>query len=213
MVHVLDQQFSIVNHFLHELRDKDIQKDRAKFRHNLKKIGQVMAYEVSKQLEHEERIVQTPLSEAKINLMKEIPVLVTILRAAMPFAEGFLDYFDQADMAFVGAYRKEGEQIEIHQDYLAAPSVENKVVILIDPMLATGKSLVTTCNILKKRGLPKSIHFVSVVAAPEGIDYIAAHLPEKFTIWTASLDEKLNEHSYIVPGLGDAGDLSYGIKE
>ncbi len=212
MVIVLNEQASIANHYLYELRHKDIQKDRSKFRHNLKRLGSAMAYEVSKSLTYHDTSVETPLASASISLIKEEVVLVTILRASMPFFEGFLDCFDKADVAFIGAYREEGEDISVKVDYLASPKLDGKTLIIIDPMLATGKSLVLAYNQLIKNGLPSSIHFVSAVAAPEGIEYIAAHLKDKYSIWTAALDKKLNESSFIVPGLGDAGDLSFGEK-
>lgn len=212
MVNVLDKTASVANHFLFELRDKDIQKDRAKFRKNLKKLGQVMAYELSKQLTYINKEVETPLASSSIQLVNKPPVLVTIMRAAMPFFDGFLDFFDQADVAFIGAYRAEGEDISINLDYLASPTIEGRTLIIIDPMLATGKSLVKAFNQLITNGLPSSVHFVNAVAAPEGIDYIAGHLKVKYTIWTASIDQGLNDQSYIVPGLGDAGDLCYGQK-
>ncbi|HNP17961.1 MAG TPA: uracil phosphoribosyltransferase [Fulvivirga sp.] len=213
MVIVLNKQASIANQFLYEMRHKDIQKDRAKFRHNLKKLGQVMAYEVSKSLQFKKTKVNTPLSTTEVDLINESPVLVTILRASMPFFEGFIDYFDQADAAFVGAYREEGKDISVKFEYLASPNLTDRPLIIIDPMLATGKSLVTVYNKLLEKGSPSSIHFVSAVAAPEGIEYIANRLNKKYTVWTAALDEKLNSMSYIVPGLGDAGDLCYGQKE
>jgi uracil phosphoribosyltransferase len=213
MVIVLNKEASVANQFLYEMRHKDIQKDRGKFRHNLKKLGQVMAYEVSKSLQYKKAKVNTPLASAEVELIDVSPVLVTILRASMPFFEGFIDFFDQSDAAFVGAYREEGKEISIKIDYLASPDITGRPLIIIDPMLATGKSLVAVYNQLIKRGLPSSVHFVSAVAAPEGIEYIASRLNNKYTVWTAALDEKLNSLSYIVPGLGDAGDLCYGEKE
>lgn len=212
MINILDHQDSIANHFLYEMRHKDIQKDRSKFRHNLKKLGQVMAYELSKSLSYNMKTVETPLAKMDVKVLDEQPVIVAILRASMPFFEGFMDFYDEADGAFIGAYREEGEDISIKLDYLAAPQLEGRTLIIVDPMLATGKSLVAAYNQLISKGLPSEIHFVSAVAAPEGIDYIAAHLKRNYTIWTASLDKKLNEDSYIVPGLGDAGDLSFGVK-
>ncbi len=212
MLKILDKTASVANHFLYELRHKDIQKDRAKFRNNLKKLGQVMAYELSKELEFKEKEVTTSLSSATIKLVHDSPVLVTIMRAAMPFFEGVLDYFDQSDVAFIGEYRTEGKEISVSLDYLAAPSLKGRTLIIIDPMLATGKSLVKAYNQLITNGLPASVHFVTAVAAPEGIEYIAVHLKSEYTIWTASVDAGLNEQSYIVPGLGDAGDLCYGEK-
>lgn len=212
MITVLNETASIANHFLFELRDKDIQKDRSKFRGNLKKLGQVMGYELSKTLSFGNKVVETPLAHTDIEVLEDLPVLVTILRASMPFFNGVLDYFENSDVAFIGASRNEGEEISIKFDYMAGPSIENKTVIIVDPMLATGKSIVASYNQLIKNGLPDKVHLVSAVAAPEGIDYIAAHLNIKYHIWTAALDEKLDTNSYIVPGLGDAGDLSFGNK-
>ena len=171
-----------------------------------------MGYELSKSLIYNTKEVETPLAKTQIDLLEEKPVLVTILRAAMPFFEGVLDYFEDSDVAFIGEYRQEGEEVNVKLDYMATPSIKNKTLIFIDPMLATGKSLLKAYNQLTSSELPKEVHFLAAVAAPEGIDYIAAHLKLKHTIWTASLDEKLNEKSYIVPGLGDAGDLCYGEK-
>lgn len=212
MINILDHQASIANHFLYEMRHKEIQKDRAKFRHNLKKLGQVMAYELSKKLNYQSETIETPLAEKEVQFLDKNPVIVAILRASMPFFDGFIDFYDKADAAFIGAYREEGENISIKLDYLAAPELDGRTLIIVDPMLATGKSLITAYNQLITRGLPSDVHFVSAVAAPEGIEYIAAHLKRNYTIWTASLDEKLNKDSYIVPGLGDAGDLSFGVK-
>ncbi len=212
MIKILDHQASIANHFLYEMRHKDIQKDRSKFRHNLKKLGQVMAYELSKSLAYKKEIIQTPLANKEVEVLDKNPVIVAILRASMPFFNGFMDFYDEADAAFIGAYRVEGEDVSVKLDYLAAPELEGRTLIIVDPMLATGKSLIAAYNQLITKGLPSDIHFVSAVAAPEGIEYIAAHLSRKYTIWSASLDKKLNKDSYIVPGLGDAGDLSFGVK-
>lgn len=212
MVTVLNQSPSVINHFLYELRNKDIQKDRSKFRNNLKRLGQVMAYEVSKTFDFEEFDFKTPLDSTSSDLIKEPPVLVTILRASIPFFEGVLDYFDQSNVSFIGASRSEGDQVSINFDYMASSSIEGKTVIIIDPMLATGKSIIETYNHLIKNGLPSKVHLVAAVAAPEGIEYIAKHLKIDHHIWTAALDERLNEKAYIVPGLGDAGDLCFGEK-
>ena len=212
MINILNHQASIANHFLFEMRQKDIQKDRSKFRHNLKKLGQVMAYELSKNLSYTAQACETPLAKMEIERLRNNPVIVAILRASMPFFDGFLDFFDEADAAFIGAYRKEGKEISIKLDYLAAPELEGRTLIIVDPMLATGKSFVTAYNQLISKGLPSEVHFVSAVAAPEGIEYIAANLDRDYSVWIASLDTKLNKDSYIVPGLGDAGDLSFGVK-
>lgn len=212
MLIAIDETTSIVNHFLYELRHKDIQKDRAKFRYNLKRLGQIMAYEVSKKLNYQEVNFSTPLEQTSTKLIQSQPVLVSILRASMPFFDGFLDYFSEADSAFIGEYRKEGKDISVQLDYIATPKIKDRTLIIIDPMLATGKSIIEAYNQLIKYGRPSSVHFVSVVAAPEGIDYIGTHFKTEYTLWTASVDKGLNEKSYIVPGLGDAGDLCYGEK-
>ena len=154
----------------------------------------------------------TPMVDTAIDVMAEPPVLVSILRASLPFFDGFMEFFDHADAAFIGAYREEGDEIAIKLDYLACPDVSGRTVIVVDPMLATGKSLIAAYNQLVKRGQPRKLHFASAIAAPEGIDYIASQLNVEYTIWTASLDDHLNDKSYIVPGLGDAGDLSFGEK-
>ena len=171
-----------------------------------------MGYELSKSLSYNAVEVETPLAKTNVDLLVEKPVLVTILRAAMPFFDGVLDFFEDSDVAFIGEYRQEGDEVSVKLEYIATPSIKNRTVIFIDPMLATGKSLIKAYNRLTTHELPKEVHFLAAVAAPEGIDYIAAHLKMKHTIWTASLDEKLNEKSYIVPGLGDAGDLCFGEK-
>lgn len=207
---------SVANKFLAELRDSTIQKDSMRFRHNLKRLGFLMGYEISKSLDFSEKEVVTPLSSTKIQIPENI-VLISVLRAAMPFYDGFLDVYDEAESGFVGAYRIEPTdgQKEVDVDYLyqACPNLANKQVIIVDPMLATGKSFVKTFFNLLKNGVPKTVHIASVIAAPEGIDYLNQHLegyPVK--MWTAAIDSHLNEHSYIVPGLGDAGDLAFGPK-
>lgn len=171
-----------------------------------------MAYEISKSFEFDEKSVNTPLAQAQSMLIKEQPVIVGILRAAIPFYNGFLEIFDEADGGFIGAFREEGDEIKINMGYCAAPKLEGRTVIIADPMLATGKSLVQTIEMLLNNGTPSHIHIASVVAAPEGIDYISDSLKIKSTIWVYALDEKLNDHAYIVPGLGDAGDLCFGEK-
>ena len=208
----LDQTPSIVNHFLMELRDKMVQQDKAKFRNNLEKIGQVMAFEISKRLVYETQPIQTPLGVKKIALIQEQPVILTILRAGLPFYQGFISFFNQADSGFIGAFRNEGtrEEIGIDLSYMALGSIQDKLVIVLDPMLATGKSLIAAVKSLLKRGKPRHLHVACVVAAPEGIDYISKNLGVRATLWTISIDEKLNPTAYIVPGLGDAGDLSFG---
>ena len=214
MVHNLSLTNSVVNQFLFELRHKDIQNDRSKFRTNLKRLGWILAYELSKELGYEDRKFQTPLAEMTIPLVHTQPVILAILRAAVPFLDGFLDVFDQADTGFIGAYRrKDVKPVDINLDYLAIPGTVGKPVILVDPMLATGKSVAKVIDRLMDEGEPAHIHLVCAVAAPEGIDYISNHLEnDRFTIWAGAVDQFLDDRSYIVPGLGDAGDLCFGPK-
>lgn len=213
MLIVLNQQATVANQFLFELRDKSIQQNRERFRTNMERLGELMAYEISKKLEYEERSVTTPLGVSSVSVLKEQPVLITVLRAGLPYFEGFKNYFNHADCGFIGAYRKEGDaEVAINLDYLATPQLSGRTVILIDPMLATGKSFVKSVNALSQRGTPCGIHLAALVAAPEGVEFINQNLTLPFTLWTWALDEKLNEHAYIVPGLGDAGDLCFGAK-
>lgn len=213
MVFELDKINSIANHFLAELRDKELQQDRLRFRRNLERLGEVLAYEVSKELDYIEMTVTSVLGDKKTNKIKEQPVLITILRAGLPFFTGFINYFDRANAGFIGAYRvEEGEEIMIESDYLAIPQLEGKEVILIDPMLATGKSIVSSVEKITKKGIPKRLHIVSAIAAPEGIEYITSNINLPLSVWVGAVDEQLNENAYIVPGLGDAGDLSFGQK-
>ncbi len=213
MLVILNETNSIANHFIAELRDVESQKDRMRFRKNLERLGEVMAYEVSKALSYQEQEVTTPLGIAKTKLISDHPVIVTIMRAGLPFYNGFLNFFDKIDSGFVGAYRIEGqEEVEIATDYLAIGDLTDKTLMLVDPMLATGKSLVSTLKKLLKFGDPSTIHLVSAIAAPEGINYINENFDRAHTIWVGAVDEKLDENAYIVPGLGDAGDLSFGAK-
>lgn len=213
MTHVLSTGNSIANEFLRELRDTGIQGDRLRFRTNLTRLGMVMAYEVSKQLDYVPAKVTTPLATTTMPKLTEQPVLLTILRAGVPFFQGFQQVFDRSDMGFIGAYRKEGEQeLTIKLEYLATPDLEGRTVILIDPMLATGRSVIDVTNAIVRNGRPKHIHLASVIAAPEGIAYLEKNFGLPHTLWTFAIDEKLNDKFYIVPGLGDAGDLSYGDK-
>ncbi|WP_186753928.1 uracil phosphoribosyltransferase [Echinicola salinicaeni] len=211
---ILNHHDSIAHQFLEGLRDISVQKDRLKFRTNLERLGQILAYEISKTLCYEEHTISTPLAETHSKKLQSQPVLISILRAAMPFYNGFLSFYDEADSGFIGAYRKEneGEELSIEFNYLAVPSLEEKEVIIIDPMLATGKSLITTIHHLQQHGNPKKIHIAAAIAAPEGIDHIKANLKIPYELWIGALDEKLNDKAYIVPGLGDAGDLSFGPK-
>ena len=213
---ILDHTNSIANNFLAELRDIAIQNDRLKFRNNLERLGEIMAYEVSKSFEYDFAAVSTPLGIKESKLILEQPILISVLRAALPFYQGFLNYFDLADSGFIGAYRKEYENqkegIEIEYQYQATPDINDRNLILIDPMLATGKSILKTVDNLLLIGKPKTIHIVSVIAAPEGIKLIYDNLNTPFHLWVCSVDECLNGQSYIVPGLGDAGDLCFANK-
>lgn len=213
---ILNEQNTIANQFLAELRDINLQKDRARFRRNLERLGEIMAYEVSKGLSYSSLSIQTPLMQTEVKIPTEHPVLIAVLRAALPFYQGFLNIFDQSDSGFAGAYRKEAdnkqEDLEIEFLYQATPSLENRTIIVVDPMLATGKSFIKTIQNLKRHGIPKMVHVVSVIASPEGVAYINQNLDIPFKIWTCALDQGLNEKYYILPGLGDAGDLCFGEK-
>ncbi len=213
MLFVIGEQDSLANQFLLELRDQQLQQDRQRFRHNLERLGNIMAYEISKKLHYIGRDIQTPLGKSALNVPERQPVLVPILRAGLPYFLGFQNIFDQAECGFIGAYRKENEQaVTIQLDYMTAPNLEDKEVIIIDPMLATGKSVTSALKELSKRGRPRHLHVASVVAAPEGIRHLQESIKSPFSIWTFAIDEKLNSQFYIVPGLGDAGDLSFGEK-
>ena len=214
-LHILSQTPSLANHFISELRDVTVQKDSLRFRRNLERLGEVMAYKISETLPFEEKPIQTPLAHTRQTLLQEFPVLATVLRAGLPFHQGFMNYFDQATCAFVGAYRVEGDgkrQLAVHLDYLAAPNLQGKTLILVDPMLATGKSLVLTYRDLLRFGTPKRLIIAAIIASPEGVAHIEAEIPE-VELWLGALDERLNEQAYIVPGLGDAGDLAFGAKQ
>lgn len=208
---------SLLNTFVRELRDVTIQNDRLRFRRNIERIGEVMAYEISKDMNYATQRVKTPLGFSDVSLFDEQVVLGTILRAGLPFHHGFLNYFDGAENAFVSAYRKYKENHEsfnIFIEYIASPRIEGKTLILTDPMLATGGSMELTYRALLTKGTPKHIHVATIIASQKAIDYCVEHLPaEKTTIWAAAIDPELNEQAYIVPGLGDAGDLAYGIKD
>jgi uracil phosphoribosyltransferase len=210
---VLDEQASLANQFLAELRDKNIQQDPMRFRKNLERLGEIMAYEVSSALKFRKESVHTSLGEKQMLVPDEQPVLISIMRAGLPYFQGFLNYFDKAESGFIGAYRKEDAAVlSIELGYVTSPSLDGKTLILIDPMLATGKSIIRAIKALESKGIPRQLHICSVVAAPEGVKYIVENLQIPFMLWTCSLDEKLNDNFYIVPGLGDAGDLCYGDK-
>lgn len=212
----LDRQPSLLSRFLRELRDISIQTDPMRFRRNLERIGEIMAYEISKHLEYHEEDIETPMASAKANEPSQKIVLATILRAGLPFHQGFLNYFDRAENAFVSAYRKykeKGDSFDVLIEYLAAPDIEGKTLVIVDPMLATGSSMELGYKALLHNGTPARIHVASVIASQQAIDYVADVFPkDKTTIWTAAIDPEINSHSYIIPGLGDAGDLAFGEK-
>ena len=214
-VHYISEQNSILNHFLTQIRDVNIQKDSMRFRKNIERIGEIMAYELSKKLEYKDIAVQTPLGVKHTTTIAENIVLCSILRAGLALHQGFMNFFDDAENGFVSAYRhhyNNDDDFDILVEYKATPTLTNKSLILIDPMLATGKSLVAVLNKLLVDHNPTQIHIAVVIAAPEGIKFLEENLPENCNLWVASLDEKLNEKDYIIPGLGDAGDLAYGNK-
>lgn len=210
----LSENNSILNHYLKEIRSVKIQHDSMRFRRNMERIGEIIAYEISKTLDYKNEDVKTPLGIAPTNVISEKIVLSTILRAGLPFHNGFLNYFDAAENAFVSAYRKykDALKFDIFIEYIASASLNGKTLILTDPMLATGGSMELAYGALLTKGVPKSLHIATVIASQQAIDYIKEHLPEDTTIWVAAIDPDLDEHSYIVPGLGDAGDLAFGEK-
>lgn len=214
MIHIIDNNHSVFNHFIGEIRDSKIQQDPLRFRRNMERIGEVMAYEISKTLEFENTETQTPLGTAKTAKVKDTVVLATILRAGLPLHAGMLNYFDKAQNAFVSAYRKhhKDNSFEIQIEYLSCPDINDKTLIITDPMLATGSSMVLAYEALLKRGNPKNVHIASVIASRQGVDYCRKHLPNNVSFWLGAVDEELTAHAYIVPGLGDAGDLAYGEK-
>lgn len=215
MVNDLSKGNSLINQFVAELRDVNIQKDRMRFRRNLERIGEIASVEISRKLEWEVSDVTTPLGTANVPLLKSQPVLATILRAGLPLHQGLLNYFDRADNAFVSAYRRhhKGGNFDIHIEYLSSPLLNDRVIILSDPMLATGQSMVLAYKAILEKGTPSHIHIVAAVASTQGIEYVKSHLPENASIWVGAIDEELTVQSYIVPGLGDAGDLAFGVKE
>ncbi len=214
-LHIISKSNSVLNHFLAQIRDVSVQKDSMRFRKNVERIGEIMAYEVSKTLKYKNINVQTPLGIKKTAIIADPIVLCSILRAGLALHTGFMAIFDEAENGFISAYRhhyNQDDKFEILVEYQAAPSFKNKILILVDPMLATGQSIVA---VLQKLGLdqnPKEIHIAVAIASPEGIEYLEKNLPDNYHLWIAAIDEKLNEKNYIVPGLGDAGDLAYGSK-
>lgn len=213
MVINLSEQHSLISNWVSEIRDVEIQNDRMRFRRNLERIGEAAAYEISKVLPFIEKEIQTPLGIATSKVLAQQPVLATILRAGLPLHQGLLNYFDRADNAFISAYRKHNKDggFEISLDYISCPELEDRVVIISDPMLATGSSLVKTIHFLKEEGRPKEIHIVAAIACTVGIEYVKREEPS-VTVWCGDIDDELTAKGYIVPGLGDAGDLAFGVK-
>jgi uracil phosphoribosyltransferase len=214
-IHYLSEKNSILNHFLGEIRDVNVHNDSMRFRRNIERIGEIMAYELSKELDYKAIEIRTPLGIKKTTKIANSIVLCSILRAGLSMHLGFLNYFDQAENGFISAFRhhpNNDDYFEIKVEYQALADINDKCLLLIDPMLATGQSIVAVYKRLMERGTPKNIHIAVTIAAPEGIAYLKQHLPDNCHLWIGALDEKLDEHSYIVPGLGDAGDLAYGIK-
>lgn len=212
----LSENNSILNQYVAEIRNIQVQNDRLRFRRNIERIGEVMAYEISKTLTYSPKEIKTPLGVASVNTLDDQLVIATILRAGLPFHQGFLSYFDHAENAFVSAYRKYKDTLkfDIHIEYIASPRIDDKTLIITDPMLATGGSMELSYQAMLTKGHPAEIHVASIIASQKAVEHIAGVFPEdKATIWCAAIDPEINEHSYIVPGLGDAGDLAFGEKE
>lgn len=215
MVHQLSSQASVLNQFIAEIRDIDIQKDSLRFRRNLERMGEIFAYEISKTLSYETAPTTTPLGIADTRQLSSQPVIATILRAGLPFHNGILNYFDKAQSAFISAYRKhhKDNSFDIAIESISCPDLNGKTVILCDPMLASGSSMVLTCKSLLTKGIPAHIHIATAIASTQGLDYLNKNMPTKnYTVWCGAIDEELTSQAYIVPGLGDAGDLAFGSK-
>jgi uracil phosphoribosyltransferase len=215
MIHNLAMHNSLLQQFVTEIRDEEIQKDPLRFRTNMERIGEIFAYEISKGLQYEEQETVTPLGVAQSRRLMRQPVIATILRAGLPLHAGMLRYFDRAENAFISAYRKhhKNNTFDIALEYIACPDLNGKTVILCDPMLASGSSIVLVCRALLSRGMPAHLHIVSAIASVEGIEYVKRSMPvTNYTLWCAAIDEELTAQAYIVPGLGDAGDLAFGAK-
>ncbi|WP_282134847.1 uracil phosphoribosyltransferase [Seonamhaeicola maritimus] len=214
-VHNISQQNSVLNTFLSEIRNISIQNDRMRFRRNIERIGEILGYELSKSLNYKASSIKTPLGNSSINLIENNIVLCSVLRAGVPLHNGLLNYFDKAENAFISAYRHHKDNpksFEIIVEYLACPNLEGKTLILADPMLATGQSMVATFEALKPFGTPKEVHLVSVIGAQHGVDFVQNSFENNSHLWIAAIDETLNDKRYIIPGLGDAGDLAFGEK-
>ncbi|MGB1308254.1 MAG: uracil phosphoribosyltransferase [Oceanihabitans sp.] len=214
-IHNFSIKNSVLNNFITEIRDLNIQKDSMRFRRNIERIGEILGYEMSKELQYNSKVIKTPLGNCKMELLENNIVLCSILRAGVPLHNGLLNYFDAAENAFISAYRHHKENpdsFEIIVEYLACPSLENKTLILADPMLATGQSMLATFEALKPFGTPKEIHLVSVIGSKKGVEFIEQNFNKNTHLWIATIDQELNKQGYIIPGLGDAGDLAFGKK-
>lgn len=215
-VHDLSLQQTVLNQYMAEIRDAEVQQDSLRFRRNLERVGEILAYEISKTLAYEKRLVRTPLGDAKCQVLTTQPVLATILRAGLPMHRGFLNIFDHAENTFISAYRihhDNDDAFDVEVEYLASPDLRDKTVILCDPMLATGSSMVLAYKALLERGTPRNIHVATVIASWQGVRFVQEHLPVDTTVWAGAIDDELTPRAYIVPGLGDAGDLAYGNKQ
>lgn len=211
-----DETPSVISQYMMELRNVDIQNDMMRFRHNLERIGELMAYEISRTLNYKKEEITTPLAKAECDVIADNVVLATIFRAGVPFHLGFLNILDRAQNAFVSAYRKyrDEENFDVFIEYIATPRLDGKTLVIVDPMLATGTSMELSYKALLTKGTPAKIHIASVIASKQAIDYVKKVFPaDKTTVWVGAIDPEINDHSYIVPGLGDAGDLAYGVKE
>lgn len=216
MIKNLGEKNSLLHQFIAEIRDENVQKDRLRFRKNLERIGEIFAYEISKTLKYKEQEIKTPLGIANTNLLHEDVVLAALLRSALPFHQGLLNFFDSAESAFITAYRKYDKNLDydINIEYISSPNITDKTILLCDPLLATGNSIVLAYRSLLTRGTPKHTHIISIISCKEGINYVRKHLPmNRITMWTGAVDDELTVKSYIVPGVGDVGDLAYGEKE
>ncbi len=212
----LSEQNSVMNQYMAEIRDKNYQKNRQLFRNNIRRIGETMAYELSKSLSYKSKTVTTPLGSLDIPVVKDDLLVATVLRAGLPFHEGFLHVFDHAHGAFVSAYRmytnREHTEVGIHTEYMASPSAKGKTLVIVDPMLATGGSMVAAYEALIATGRPAQVHIACVIGTPEGVEMLRKNVSDDTTLWCAAIDPGMNEHKYIVPGFGDCGDLCYGEK-
>lgn len=213
--HNFEETPSVLNNFISEIRDQDIQKDSMRFRRNIERVGEVLAYEMSKSLGYKSKSVTTPLGSKKMSVIDEDIVICSVLRAGLPLHHGILNYFDRAENAFISAFRKHhnnSPDFEVIVKYFAAPSLEGKILILADPMLATGKTLENVFKVLKSHGMPKAIHILSLVGSKQGVAHLEEIFPKSTKLWIATIDDTLDKNSYIVPGIGDAGDLAFGPK-